>query len=439
MSVCLYPACKELATATLGLCKLHAYNPRFRDFRDALRQRKDNEALFDQLINHGSVKGPQASNGDDHDAIARMVSEGCPNADLNGDHPVAPKGEVIAMGVVGAPGGSNRAQDGLDQPKECSGPNAPLLEAPANYPLYDSAGNFVGMSCDSIDEPHPRTPLQELVDDIFEPLREPLAAVFFSIRRTGDHLTLIDIRTSHVIWTGCIHTDLAVLYAIVRDRLHLPESWPSKRDKIDNYFNHPARNLACELRAIGEQILRMVDTLADVQETRTERGVYRIYKAYGMKRSPLDIKNDKDAPPDLPPGTKYTLIPVFKRYLGCSKCELHVPLDMLVHPGNFKLSWLGFEFFGECPACGHSGKFEIIDVPLPRNPPFIKVWKPEELEPVRDDFTGEIQYIWLMPDGYRKRIEEGASFYLAHVPQELLQALREHKSLIIPANKVQTA
>jgi hypothetical protein len=379
-----------------------------------------------------------------NDLHQSMISEGCPNTQ---DQPVAITATLVKLDgrpnangdvfppqadikVVNAGGGPNRGGDAFDK----------IMVAPSNYPLMDPEGNIVGWSRQGGFVP--RTPMQKLFDNIFDPLDAALKENSFQVIRTGDFVTLEDSRTNHLIWDGKLQNDMSVLFDLVRASLGLPKSWPTEKRRFDRHFGHATgRNMAVELRAVAKQLTNMADTMCEVSEHKMDNGVSRIYKAYGMKRSPLDARGDKDAPPDLPPGTQYTLLPAFRRYIRCPVCFLMAPVWRICNSPVFNLRWKDFEFHADCVTCEHTGKFDVIDMPQKDKPPFIKVWKPGELTAVGDDFTDEQYYFWSIPDDLKKKLYEGPSFYLEHTPLWVFDALRrcDGEPIRLPAGAVKTA
>lgn len=549
---CRYHDCDQAPVTKLGLCKHHGYDPKYRSFRDELREARQNASgdqtptlpfdtppalsqgmlkpfpmdtkLAAEVMRNGwheeiSSKGSQDEDPHHHDAVTRMVWEGCPNtkdescvrkpvsesqlinqaifeslateseADkkaikeitrftrekmgLPPDPPTDPveaDAELLALAlttnlappvkitdedfagpvtkpitirVIDMGGGPNRGGDGFTLAERTYdnmvNPCEEITLCPSNYPLEDDKGNVVGWSQD-LHPARPRTQFQKMVDDIFHPLTKQLSHAHLRVWRGYDHLKLLDTRTGNTIWDGSVHSDLHILYDIVRSMLNLPPEWPDTAKKVDTYFGHPARVLAVELRSMGQQLMRMADSLAEVKETRTEHGVSRTFMAYGMDRTPLDACADRDAPPRLPSGTMYTELPVFRRYLSCQWCELMVPIQaVLANNNHFNLHWLEFKFFAKCPACGCEDEFTANDMPQPHKPPFLKVWKPEELLPHKSDIDGKTVWIWKMPEDYKMRIYEGSPFFLEHTPMEVFDALREGKDLHLNSNRVKIA
>lgn len=403
---------------------------------DKANTRKLTEAIFNEVC-----EGKAEPLNDLHQS---MISEGCPNTQ---DQPVAITATLVKLDgrpnangdaflpqteikVVNAGGGPNRGGDMFDK----------IMVVPSNYPLVDTNGNIVGWSRQGGFVP--RTPMQKLFDNIFDPLDAALKENSLQVIRTGDFVTLEDSRTNHLIWDGKLENDMSVLFDLVRASLGLPKSWPTEKRRFDRHFGHSTgRNMAVELRALAKQLTNMADTMCEVSEFKMDNGVSRIYKAYGMKRSPLDARGDKDYPPDLPSGTQYTLLPAFKRYIRCPVCFLMAPVGRVCHSRVFNLRWKDFEFHADCVTCEHTGKFDVIDMPQKDKPPFIKVWKPGELTAVGDDFTDEQYYFWNIPDDLKGKLYEGPSFYLEHTPLWVFDALRRYdgEPVRLPAGAVKTA
>jgi len=120
----------------------------------------------------------------------------------------------------------------------------------------------------------------------------------------------------------------------------------------------------------------------------------------------------------------------FRRYLSCKKCHLELPLKQLATIPDFKYKWSDFDFNAYCPRCYYQGTWDHIDRRSGETGPVrIKHWSPHEIELLWDPYTDDVDYIWKIPEDYRKTIREGKLFHLERANWEIIQCVKNNTHL----------
>jgi len=160
-------------------------------------------------------------------------------------------------------------------------------------------------------------------------------------------------------------------------------------------------------------------------------------------RSVLTASGPLDSKPDvqLPPGTYYSVIPGFRRWLVCKNCKNRSILSRAFNDKRADVVWSEFAFTATCVRCSHRGTTGVHDELDKSVQPFIKVWHPPELlrKPVVDKETNKasVEYIWRIPEDYRKLVTSGDKFVLQHAPWEVIECVRDGYNLEIDPDMIE--
>jgi hypothetical protein len=127
----------------------------------------------------------------------------------------------------------------------------------------------------------------------------------------------------------------------------------------------------------------------------------------------------------------FSVLPAFKRYLSCAKCYFEAPLRKIYNEPTFRFQWTDFEPHAQCPKCGYSGRWHMIDRRSADNGGFfIKRWNPHEMELLWDPYTDQTAYIWKIPEDYRKMLREGHLYHLERATKEIIQAVKNNNYIL---------
>lgn len=133
-------------------------------------------------------------------------------------------------------------------------------------------------------------------------------------------------------------------------------------------------------------------------------------------------------------GNSFTsVIPTFTRYLMCPKCrQLEAPLREIMQAGVFQFSWSNFEFHARCPKCRYQGTWLYNDRPAGGHQGFrIRRWSPHDIEILNDEWTHDVDYIWKIPEDYRRQVREGKPLTLENAPRQVIQAVKNNNHLLL--------
>lgn len=124
-----------------------------------------------------------------------------------------------------------------------------------------------------------------------------------------------------------------------------------------------------------------------------------------------------------------SIVVPFKRLLVCkgNKCGSQFPLKEVVENREFRFDFGKFEFKATCPKCGYRGEWDVNDQPDKDEGRIkLKRWNPKEIEILHDFYTDECQYIWRIPEEYKKEIATGKLYYLERAPMEVIKAIKNN-------------
>ena len=123
------------------------------------------------------------------------------------------------------------------------------------------------------------------------------------------------------------------------------------------------------------------------------------------------------------------LVP-FRRYLNCRRCGFELPLKTVATVDDFKYRWNDFEFHAFCPKCQYNGVWNHVDRRSGEDGGIkVRHWSPHEIELLWDPYTDDIDYIWKIPEDYRKVLREGHLYHLERANWEVIQAVKNNSHL----------
>lgn len=118
----------------------------------------------------------------------------------------------------------------------------------------------------------------------------------------------------------------------------------------------------------------------------------------------------------------------FRRYLVCPKCQARFPLRYVHENKEFRLTTTNFDFVAQCVNCRFRGSFDVKDEPDARpGQLYLKRWSPHEIQILHDPFTDQTQYLWKIPEDYKKMIREGRIFHLERASLEVIRAIKNNQ------------
>jgi hypothetical protein len=119
----------------------------------------------------------------------------------------------------------------------------------------------------------------------------------------------------------------------------------------------------------------------------------------------------------------------FRRHLVCPKCAMLFPLRVVYNKPEFRFQFKGFKFIACCPKCKYKGAWKVKDEP--ENSPDklkLKRWSPHEIHIIHDPYTDDLEYLWKIPEDYKRQIRQGRLYHLERVSRQVLEAI-EHDQL----------
>lgn len=125
-----------------------------------------------------------------------------------------------------------------------------------------------------------------------------------------------------------------------------------------------------------------------------------------------------------------SIIMPFRRYLSCKKCHLELPLKNVFNISDFKFKWNDYNFNAFCPRCKYQGPWDHVDRRSGETGPVrVKHWSPHEIDLLWDPYTDDVNYIWKIPEDYRKMIREGHLFHLERANWEIIECVKNNTHL----------
>ena len=119
----------------------------------------------------------------------------------------------------------------------------------------------------------------------------------------------------------------------------------------------------------------------------------------------------------------------FRRLMSCPQCGNAWPFDVFTDAKEFNWRFENYEFVGTCPHCavgrGYRGKFRVNDLPDSWEKKLkVKLWSPHQIEIVNDLFSGDCDYVWRIPEDYKRKIRTGDPYTLERAPLPVIKAVQ---------------
>lgn len=132
-----------------------------------------------------------------------------------------------------------------------------------------------------------------------------------------------------------------------------------------------------------------------------------------------------------------SLVVPFRRYLRCPRCQeqgriTEHPLKVVFERKEFGFRWQGYEFRARCQnkECSYTGAWDRIDRrTTDQHDIKVKVWTPREIDIKFDEFSETRQYIWKIPETYKRKVREGHLHYLENANWEVIECIKDGKNL----------
>jgi hypothetical protein len=130
-------------------------------------------------------------------------------------------------------------------------------------------------------------------------------------------------------------------------------------------------------------------------------------------------------------GVSFTsILPTIRRTLWCPNCPQKIyPLKTVYSNKKFNFKWDGAscEFRAKCPECGKIGAWKHDqEMGGPESTVTLKHWSAHQIEILHDEFSDHREFVWKIPDTFRKQIREGKLIHLENTPWEVIQAVKDN-------------
>jgi hypothetical protein len=132
-----------------------------------------------------------------------------------------------------------------------------------------------------------------------------------------------------------------------------------------------------------------------------------------------------------------SVIKPFKRFLSCPRCGYTSPLNIVheYHDFNFKFNFGDPDnaFQATCPACKYRGAWRVKDEDVNNEKEVkVKIWNPHEIQILHDPFTDDADYLWKIPEEYKRTVRQSSSpkgnlFILERIPIDVLRAIANNQ------------
>lgn len=125
----------------------------------------------------------------------------------------------------------------------------------------------------------------------------------------------------------------------------------------------------------------------------------------------------------------------FKRFLECPKCKERISIRHADY--KFKIKNKSAVFMLKCPTCKKEVKANVVDEKL-RYPQGINIirWDPKHIEIEQNPITGESEYYYQIPAGFRDQLRAGSKHLLATTPLAFIECIAQKKVFKFGHNKI---
>jgi len=125
-----------------------------------------------------------------------------------------------------------------------------------------------------------------------------------------------------------------------------------------------------------------------------------------------------------------SLVVPFKRFLISPFTGDQFAFDeMAENTASFNLEYDAGKnkFIATCPKSKKRGVWRVNDMPEDLERKLrIKLWSPHEIEIITCPWTGDCDYIWKIPDTYKREIRRGNMYMLERAPEQVLKAVHQN-------------
>lgn len=127
----------------------------------------------------------------------------------------------------------------------------------------------------------------------------------------------------------------------------------------------------------------------------------------------------------------------FKRFLGCPKCQLKVPMNGADWRVDFKKR-KGVEFKHKCKVCDEVVPSEVHDqVNTQASNVNLIRYEPQHIKVIRDVATGKSKYLWQIPEEYKRVLNEGNHpDLIENAPFEVLMAVAKNQQVLLESKNL---
>jgi hypothetical protein len=127
-----------------------------------------------------------------------------------------------------------------------------------------------------------------------------------------------------------------------------------------------------------------------------------------------------------------SVIVPFKRFLGCPKCGSHYPLKEVYENRIFQFQWSMPKFVATCPRCktgaNYRGPWKVVDEPDDEEKKIkIKRWSPHDIELLHDPYTEDVDFLWRIPEDYKRLVRQGNLYHLERASEKLIDAVHKNQ------------
>lgn len=132
----------------------------------------------------------------------------------------------------------------------------------------------------------------------------------------------------------------------------------------------------------------------------------------------------------------------FLRWLSCptKRCGVSFQLkEMLDAPNVFKVQLDGDQFRAQCPRCDKTSTWRLDDRPDDtENRIKVKHWAPQDIELVHEEFSGETDYFWRIPEDYKAVVKRGVKspLHMQRVSEPVLRAIARNELFMFRKNAI---
>lgn len=120
------------------------------------------------------------------------------------------------------------------------------------------------------------------------------------------------------------------------------------------------------------------------------------------------------------------LVPFRRHLISTASGKMLAFSEMAQNPRAFNLAYDAGKnkFMATDPSCEKRCEWLPKDFPL--DTIRLKLWSPREIEIISDPYTGDCQYLWKIPEDYKREVRRGNMHILERAPIEVLKAVQHN-------------